>query len=339
MSELVPFDAGHVPDEVAKLRQDDAERVLKYIAPGISENTRRSYESHLRNFTAFCAKRAWSPLPASEGAVIAYLTWACSRTDPKDPPAIRPSSAKAIKSAISVTHDRANLPNPTKGQALKDAMLNLNRQFQGGRVKQAKAMLAQDVQAIASLPRDRLVDLRDLAVVWTVYGGLLRRSECSALDVEDVDRNRDGITILHIRSSKTDQTGKGETVELPTDAVVALRAWLDAAGIKSGPIFRQFAHGKMLNKRLGGQTIRIIVRDKAKLAGLGDGYSGHSGRRGGATDAKAHGIGDIELKRTGRWRSMTSLEKYVDGVANTHPDVRAGLKTQEQVDLERKAGT
>lgn len=327
MTALVPFQEP-VSAEVEQLRRDDYERVSRYIAPGISENTRRAYESHLKQFSAFCADRQWNPLPASEGAVIAYLTWACSRPEPDR---MRPSSAKAVKSAISVTHDRAGHPNPTKSQAVKDAMRNLEREFKGGRVRRAKAMIADDVRAVDALPRDELIDKRDVAIVWASYGGLLRRSEVSALDVEDMDRNRRGITVLTVRSSKTDQTGHGEQVELPTRAAEAIREWLDAAGIRHGPMFRQFAHGHVLPKRLSGQSMRLIIQKKTMQAGLGSGYSGHSGRRGAATEAKAQGISDIELKRQGRWKSMSALANYVDGEANTHPDVRAGLKTIDQV--------
>jgi hypothetical protein len=61
------------------------------------------------------------------------------------------------------------------------------------------------------------------------------------LDVADIEENEAGLLVT-IRGSKTDQEHEGATIAIPRGDIAcpvkALRAWLDAAGIEAGPIFR-----------------------------------------------------------------------------------------------------
>jgi site-specific recombinase XerD len=305
-----------VPSQPAELAlvhllEEDRERVLDYVAPDLAESSQRAYRSHLSEFAAWCAGRGYSPLPASEATVIAYLTWAVQQGK------LRPSSARAVKSAISVMHDAAGHPNPTRGPALKNALARLDREFQGGRRKQARAALADDIRAmVAAMGTDlKLIDLRDVALLWTGFGGAMRREEAVALDVDDLERMPGGRTRAHIRSSKTDQTAVGKAVTLPRDAVDAVHVWLAAARIDRGPIFRRMIHRTVSPHRLSDQSVRLIVQARAEAAGLGPGWSGHSLRRGAATEAVANGASVLQLKRLGRWKSTGAAELYVDDSA------------------------
>ena len=73
------------------------------------------------------------------------------------------------------------------------------------------------------------------------FAGAFRRSELVALDVADIAETETGLLVT-IRRSKTDQEGEGVTIAIARGDVAcpvkALRAWLDAAGIEAGPIFR-----------------------------------------------------------------------------------------------------
>ena len=98
---------------------------------------------------------------------------------------------------------------------------------------------------------NRLIDVRDRALILIGFAGALRRSEIVALDVDDVQEDADGLVVA-IRRSKTDQEAEGEIRGLPygshpaTCPVRAWRAWLDASGIDAGPAFRGVdRHGRM----------------------------------------------------------------------------------------------
>jgi hypothetical protein len=67
-----------------------------------------------------------------------------------------------------------------------------------------------------------------------------------ALNVADLQETEDWFKII-IRRSKTDQEGHGVTIAIArgvtTCPVKAVKAWLQAAGIAEGPLFRPVAKG------------------------------------------------------------------------------------------------
>jgi hypothetical protein len=86
--------------------------------------------------------------------------------------------------------------------------------------------------------------------------GAFRRSELVALDVEDLEQGELGFRVT-IRRSKTDQEGAGQTIAIVRGSVAcpitALKGWLTAAGITSGPIFRSVKRGGAVGGRLPAQ--------------------------------------------------------------------------------------
>ena len=312
---------GEVSPAARALRDADYERVAQYIQPALAPNTLRSYRSHLRQFADFCADRELPSLPASEGTVIAYLTYAVRN-------GMRPSSARIARSVIGVTHDRAGQPNPTKSQATRDALANLEREF-GCSVRRAEPMLAEHVlRTVGHLGPD-LPGLRDKAIILLGFGVAMRQSEIVALDVADFEPMPGGRARVHIRRSKTDQTAKGLTGVAPVVAMTAVRAWWAAAGITSGPAFRRMTRWGVGRTRLTAQSVRLIVKARAGHAGLDpDGdlkWSGHSLRRGAATEAVSHGADQRQLMNLGRWTSTQGADPYVDRREVQDPDAVLGL--------------
>lgn len=73
--------------------------------------------------------------------------------------------------------------------------------------------------------RDQALRLRDRAVLEVLYASGLRVSECCALDLGDVDRDRFGTALVHVRRGKG---GKARQVPLGSQAERALSAYLAA---------------------------------------------------------------------------------------------------------------
>ncbi|MFX7586134.1 hypothetical protein ABTK07_19555, partial [Acinetobacter baumannii] len=72
------------------------------------------------------------------------------------------------------------------------------------------------------------------------YDTGLRASELIAIAVEDIVEALDpDARLLHIGRSKGDQEGEGATAYLSPRSVSAIHAWLDAAKIEKGPVFRR----------------------------------------------------------------------------------------------------
>jgi integrase len=113
----------------------------------------------------------------------------------------------------------------------------------------------------------------------------LRRSQIVALQVSDLEDAPGGI-VVHIRRSKTDQEGQGQTVPLPFGhrlrPVQALRDWLEKAAITEGPVFRRVSpSGHVLADSLGPPAVAAVVKHYAHVAGLPPvAYAGHSLRAG-----------------------------------------------------------
>jgi hypothetical protein len=63
--------------------------------------------------------------------------------------------------------------------------------------------------------------------------------------------------------------------------VRALRAWLDTAAITAGPAFRRVTRTGAVSSPLTAQTVALIIKKRARAAGLDPhDFAGHSGRPG-----------------------------------------------------------
>jgi integrase/recombinase XerD len=108
--------------------------------------------------------------------------------------------------------------------------------------------------------------IRDRAILGLLLGCALRRGELVALEVEHMEQ-RVGRWVL------PDLKGKGNrlrTVPVPAWVKELLDAWLDAAGIQSGPVFRPVSKADVVaNKALTENSIWWIVREYAGTLDLG----------------------------------------------------------------------
>ena len=133
----------------------------------------------------------------------------------------------------------------------------------------------------------------------------------------DVTFSSEGVTIT-LRRSKTDQEGKGRTIGICHQArpdacpVRALQAWIQAAQITEGPIFRKVTKsGKVASEALTGAGVAFILKAQAAALGLdADTISGHSLRRGFVTEAYAADIPTPEIQAVTGHRSLQVLSGY-----------------------------
>jgi integrase len=167
-------------------------------------------------------------------------------------------------------------------------------------------------------PGAAVFDERLHALLLVGFAGALRRSELVALNVDDVDDHERGFT-LRLRVSKTDQEREGRRIAIPrgtdpeTCPVRALRAWLSAAAIGDGPLFRSVdRHGNIAPMRMSGRAVSLVIKRAAQRAGFDpDLYSGHSLRAGFATTAAANGASERAIANQTGHRSMEVLRRYI----------------------------
>ena len=160
--------------------------------------------------------------------------------------------------------------------------------------------------------RQDLRGARDAALLLLGFAGGFRRSELVGLDAEDVRLTDEGLEVL-IRQSKTDQEKAGRKIGVPrgrrqaTCPVRAMRRWLEASGITTGPLFRPISkHGRMSTERLTGESVAELVKKAAEAAGADPkAFAGHSLRAGFVTAAAKNGATlPAIMKQTGH----TSVE-------------------------------
>ena len=97
-----------------------------------------------------------------------------------------------------------------------------------------------NIRALLESCADDLPGLRDQALLSTAYDTGLRASELVAVEVGHIIDAIDlEARLLTIPRSKGDQEGEGATAYLSPRSVRALKAWGEAAGIRSGPLFRR----------------------------------------------------------------------------------------------------
>ena len=161
---------------------------------------------------------------------------------------------------------------------------------------------------------DRVIDVRNRAILAVAYDAMLRRSELVALQVVDVTRERGGSASLLVRRAKNDPEAAGAMLYLHRDSVKLLREWLSASGIDGGPLFRSLRKDGTVGGRLPAGQVPRIYKAMAGRAGFSAQMvrriSGHSPRVGAAQDMIASGIGTPAIMQAGRWKSAAMVQRY-----------------------------
>ncbi len=113
----------------------------------------------------------------------------------------------------------------------------------------------------------------------------------AALEVSDITCQPDGSGTVTIRSSKTDQEGRGDKLYLGAATTQRIKAWLEKAGLREGPLFRRvFLKGSRVgDKKMNADSVRQIIKKRCAAIGIVGHVSGHSLRVGGAQSLAAGG--------------------------------------------------
>ncbi len=113
---------------------------------------------------------------------------------------------------------------------------------------------------------------------------MARRAELVALDADDITLLPDATGRVLIRRSKTDQAGEGNTAYLARATVRLLQAWMEAANIREGAVFRRLVGRAQNGGRLGVDSVAEIFMRGAGCVGMekkeAEEVSGHSVRVG-----------------------------------------------------------
>ncbi|HEY2476011.1 MAG TPA: site-specific integrase [Candidatus Cybelea sp.] len=285
------------------------EQAREYAEASQAPNTRRVYTTGWNDFVAYCLEHRFTPLPASPQTVTLYATALAER--------VKMSTLRIYLAAIAQKHRETGLESPVSHVIVRRVVRGIARTIGAPQARKSAVTIDNLRAMLLEVGANDLKAARDRAVILLGFAAALRRSEIAALRIEDLRFERRGL-ILTIRRSKTDQEGSGAEIAVPyvpnktLCAVRAVKAWLEAAGITSGPLFRSFnLQRQMLASPIGGRDVANLVKKLSSKARLEGDYSGHSLRAGFATSAAAAKASLDAIARTTRHKSLSVLMTYI----------------------------
>ncbi|MCY3706182.1 MAG: tyrosine-type recombinase/integrase [Gammaproteobacteria bacterium] len=279
---------------------------LRAAAGSLSANTVRAHRADLGRFAAWCAERGLCALPAGAATVAAYVE-AMEGTR-------APATLRRYVSTIAAAHRAAEERSPSEHAEVQRALRRIRRR-KGSRQTQVEGLTWKLRQRLVEAAGgERVIDVRNRAILAVAYDAMLRRSELVALEVVDVTMDSGGSASLLVRRAKTDPEGRGTMLYLHRDTVRLLGEWLAAADASAGPLFRSVRKDGAVGGRLDASQVPRIYRAMAERAGL-PGWtvrriSGHSPRVGAAQDMIAAGVGIAAIMQAGRWKSPAMVQRY-----------------------------
>ena len=289
-------------------------QVHQLVDASIAPNMKRAYRHALKKFDEVVA--GW---PVTDEVVANYLAGLFA--DEEKSPA--PATCAQIVAAIKFRAKLNGAPAPT-GPATDRVLAGIRRQGRGRGQGQGQGVNFSQADAAAAVAAGdgSLHGLRDAALIAVMSDGLLRISELAALEVSDLSFEPEGDGRATVRRSKTDQEGVGVVLFLGPPTVLRIKAWMEAAGIDDGPLFRRVYRGErntVGTTPLSTVSVRTIIQRRcadsggAPIRGLEGSVSGHSLRVGGAQSLAAGGASLAEMQTAGRWESPSMPGHYARG--------------------------
>ncbi|MXX16307.1 MAG: tyrosine-type recombinase/integrase, partial [Gammaproteobacteria bacterium] len=243
----------------------------------ISHNTERALRSDLAIWLAWCRREKRKPWPARAATLVRFIDHkAQSRA---------PATVRRYVSSLCALHRAAGWKNPLDHVTVRMALRRMYR-HKGRRQTQALGLTWQVREKLIGspeepgkpgVPGERLIDLRNRALLAVAYDAMLRRSELISLQVSDLAFDHGGSATLFLRNAKTDPEGAGHILFLARDAADMVRAWLAGSEISGGPLFRSVRKNGVPGGGLDPGQVSRIYKSMAIQAGFDDFAGGLSG--------------------------------------------------------------
>ena len=312
------------------------EKTKKFVASAKSPATLKAYRNDWRDFETWCRLHNLPSLPSTPETIALYIADQAS-TRAVGTITHRLTSITKAHQAAGLKESPASTRHFIVGETLKGIRRVLGTHQQG-----KDPLLADDIRRIVGAAPDSVLGVRDTALVLVGFAAAFRRSELARISASDLSFTPNGV-VIDLRVSKTDQEGTGRKVGIPfgkdpaTCPVRALQAWLTAAKITEGPVFRRVDRNGILRRRgLHKDSIGKLLKRAAARAGMNvDTLGGHSLRAGCVTQAAMNGVREfVIMKQTGtRPRRRSGAISATGNFSARTPQLRSGSDTQYEPDI------
>jgi len=219
-------------------------------------------------------------------------------------------------------------PNPAADPAVRDLLRTLRLAYAKRNADEQRQMPALTVEPLNALLKELELGLanptnkwayrralRDRALLLFAFNtGGRRRSEVTAARVERLKVRRDG-TYEYMLGPTKSTSGKEDNEDrkrpVKGRAAKAMKAWLQEARLKTGPLFPRIARdGTIVAKALTPESVRNLMVRLSAQAEFDERYSAHSLRSGYMTEASNRGISLAEAMAFSGHRSVQSAVRY-----------------------------
>ncbi|MEO6457186.1 MAG: tyrosine-type recombinase/integrase, partial [Chloroflexia bacterium] len=176
----------------------------------------------------------------------------------------------------------------------------------GSQAERGRALGSAELASLfAACAKDKTpAGCRDAALLATLYGCGLRRSEGVALDLADYNPQDGGLTV---RSGKG---RKARVTYVPQGARPALSAWVAVRGAAAGALFCPVNKGgKLTHRRMTDQAIRKILKKRGAEAGVAA-FTPHDLRRTMIGDLLDAGADISTVQRLAGHANVTTTARY-----------------------------
>lgn len=278
------------------------------VERGLSPNTRRAYESDVRQLTVHTGSDV-GPAEVDADHVRAWLASLHRRRSP----ATRGRKLASVRSFFRwLVREGSRRDDPTAGLPMPKLAKRLPRPLS---IDDCEQLITRD-ERVQNQPapeggdrarRSEWMVLRDRALVELLYGTGIRIGELVGLDVRDLELRAREIRVMG-------KGGKERVVPIPEQARRALDAWVEVRrhpGLMSEPLFISLrARREEKPRRLAAREARRILGERAVRADLDEHVHPHRLRHSYATHLLDMGADLREIQELLGHSSLSTTQKY-----------------------------
>ena len=217
-----------------------------WLEKNLSQNTLESYKNDLNKFRNFLEKNNKSVLKADHFLILSFLSFLLDKGFSSKTVSRNISSLKSFfKYLISVEHIKIN------------PMLNIDAPKSG--LFLPTTLTVEETQQILDAPNElRPIEMRDKAMLYTLYATGMRISELISLNMHNVDLTRGSVQVIG-------KGGKEKLIPLTNDAIAMIKKYLSNArdklskGKDHNNIFVS-THGKQISRHSFWHRIKAYLK-------------------------------------------------------------------------------
>ena len=217
-----------------------------WLEKNLSQNTLESYKNDLSKFRNFLEKNNKSVLKADHFLILSFLSFLLDKGFSSKTVSRNISSLKSFfKYLISVEHIKIN------------PMLNIDAPKSG--LFLPTTLTVEETQQILDAPNElRAIEMRDKAMLYTLYATGMRISELISLNMHNVDLTRGSVQVIG-------KGGKERLIPLTSDAINMIKKYLTEAreklskGKDHNNVFVS-THGKQISRHSFWHRIKAYLK-------------------------------------------------------------------------------